>query len=267
MVSAATLRASAAPRARIASTRAGSARKASARPRICAELGLHPFEQHLLAVDAANAGGGTPGVHGRLLCLVREELVQRVDVALLRRPRIGPLDAGRIGRGPAQLVPDSLLRVGERDGVAQALRHLGLPVEAQDLRGGREQRLRLDERLAETGVEATDDLARQLEVLALVLTDGNARRAVEQDVRGLQHRIGEEPEVDVVGLVLRLVLELRHPLELAVRCHRRQDPAELGVLGHLRLDEQRRLVGIDAAGQELDGHGPRPAGISAGSYG
>ena len=87
---------------------------------------------------------------------------------------------------------------------------------------------------------------------------GHARRAVEQDVGGLQHRVGEQPGVDVVGVVLGLVLELRHAAELAERRHRRQRPGQLGVLGHGRLHEQRRAVGIDAAGQHVDRHLAHP---------
>ena len=131
------------------------------------------------------------------------------------------------------------------------------PSRPEDLRRRREQRLRLRERLAEARVEPAHDLARQLQVLALILADGNARRAVEQDVRGLQHRIREQAGVDVVGMMLGLVLELRHPLELAVRRHRRQHPRQLGVLGHRRLHEQRRAIGIDAAGEHVDRHRAR----------
>ena len=145
----------------------------------------------------------------------------------------------------------------ERDRVAEALRHLRLPVEPENLRRRREQRLRLGERVAEARVEPAHDLARQLEVLALIFADRHARRAVEQDVGRLQHRIGEEARVDVVGLMLRLVLELRHPAELAERRHRRQHPRQLGVFGHRRLHEQRRAIGIDAAREHVDRHRAR----------
>src|SRR6185312_10392027 len=85
------------------------------------EVALHPLEQPLLAVDAADARRGAAGVHGRLPLGVREELVQRVDVALLGRTGIAPLDPRRIGGRAAQLVPDLRFRLVERDGVADAL--------------------------------------------------------------------------------------------------------------------------------------------------
>ena len=65
-----------------------------------------------------------------------------------------------------------------------------------------EDRLRLGERLAVAGVERADDLARQLEVGRLVLADRHERRLVDDDVGGLQDRVGEQAVVDVVGLVL-----------------------------------------------------------------
>ena len=80
-------------------------------------------------------------------------------------------------------------------------------------------RARLGEGLAEAGVEAARDLARQLEVLRLVLADRHLARLVEQDVGRLQHRIGEQPGVDVVGVLLGLGLELGLPAELAHRGH------------------------------------------------
>jgi hypothetical protein len=52
--------------------------------------------------------------------------------------------------------------------------------------------LRLHQDLAEALVEATGDLPRQLDVLALVLADGDFVRLVGEHVRGLQHRVEEE---------------------------------------------------------------------------
>jgi hypothetical protein len=103
-------------------------------------------------------------------------------------------------------------------------------------------------------VELASDVARELEVLELILADGNQLRAIQQDVRGLEHRIVEQPDVDVLGLVLALVLELRHPRQLAEPGHRVEHPAELGVLGHHRLHEHDRALRIDAEREQLDHH-------------
>ena len=60
---------------------------------------------------------------------------------------------------------------------------------------------RHDERLAEALVEALRDVARELDVLALVVADRNDVGVVEQDVGRHQHRIGEEARRDEVLLL------------------------------------------------------------------
>ena len=97
--------------------------------------------------------------------------------------------------------------VGEDlDRVAERLAHLLGAVRAQDDGRLGEDRLRLRERLAVAGVEGAHDLAGQLQVRRLVLAHRHERRLVDDDVGGLQHGVGEQPEVDVVGLVARFSL-------------------------------------------------------------
>ena len=48
------------------------------------------------------------------------------------------------------------------------------------------------ERVAEAVVEAHRDVAGDLDVLALVVADGHLVGVVEQDVGGLQRRVGEQ---------------------------------------------------------------------------
>jgi len=86
-------------------------------------------------------------------------------------------------------------------------------------------------------------------MLPLVLADRNDVGAVEQDVAGHQHRVGEECSGDEV-LVLRFLLELRHPSELAVARHRRQQPSRLGMRGHMALDEHGRALRIEPRREE-----------------
>ena len=45
-------------------------------------------------------------------------------------------------------------------------------------------------------VKACGQFARELEVLGLVFADGDMRRVVQEDVGGLQDRVGEEAELD-----------------------------------------------------------------------
>jgi len=98
----------------------------------------------------------------------------------------------------------------------------------------------------------------------LIDPDRYERSLVEDDVSRLQNGIIEQTNVDVVGLLLRLVLELCHPPQLAEGRHRIQDPTEFGVLGHARLDEQDRALRIDPACKEISCHLQRTLGQNLG---
>src|SRR5689334_13227743 len=67
--------------------------------------------------------------------------------------------------------------------------------------------------LAEGAVELPHELAGELQVLDLVVPRRAELRAVGQAVGGHQHRVEEEPRVDVLRVLVGLVLELRHALE------------------------------------------------------
>ena len=115
-----------------------------------------------------------------------------------------------------------------------------------------------DERLAEAVVEADGDVAGDLDVLALVVADGHLVGVVQQDVRRLQRRVGEQPGGHELALPLgRLVLELRHPRQLAVADRALHHPRQLAVLGDVALHEHGGHVGVEADGEqhrgELDG--------------
>ncbi len=85
-------------------------------------------------------------------------------------------------------------------------------------------------------------------MLALVLADGYRVGLVEQDVRGLQDGVVEQPHVAAA-----LVLELGHPRRLAEPCEAGQDPSQLGVLGQVALREQAAPRGVDTHSEQL-GH-------------
>ena len=85
------------------------------------------------------------------------------------------------------------------------------PVEPHDPRRPREARLRLEEHGPEAMVEPAHGLARELEVLELVVADGDDGGLVEEDVRAHEHRVREEADA-TCSLPLALLLELRHPL-------------------------------------------------------
>ena len=91
-------------------------------------------------------------------------------------------------------------------------------------------------------VELLGDVARQLEVLLLVLADRHVRGAVGQDVGRHQDRIGVEADGRVLAVLAGLLLELRHAIEPAEPGHAIEDPGQLGVLEHLALVEEDALL-------------------------
>jgi len=106
----------------------------------------------------------------------------------------------------------------------------------------------------------TAEVAGQFEVLALVLADRHEVRPVEQDVGGLEDRVGEQPDArGTLAALGGLVLELGHPACLAEAGQALQHPAELGVRGDLALDEDRRAARVHPHGDQLRG-GPQAAG-------
>jgi hypothetical protein len=86
-------------------------------------------------------------------------------------------------------------------------------------------------------------------VLPLVVADRDDVGLVEQDVARHQHRVREEAGGDELALV-GLVLELRHPLQLAEARDRAEQPRRLRVRGDVALHEDRRALGVEAGGEE-----------------
>ena len=128
------------------------------------------------------------------------------------------------------------------------LRHLALGMLQVHDPGAdrRERRLRDDERVAEPAVEPDRDVARELDVLALVVADRDLGRVVQQDVGDHEHRVVEQPDAHRLdaGLALlgALVLELGHAAQLAEGGDAVEQPGELGVGADVALHEQQRAV-------------------------
>ena len=70
-------------------------------------------------------------------------------------------------------------------------------------------------------------------MLSLIVAHGHGVRLVNQDVRRLEDRIGEDPQV--LSGPIGLLLELSHSLQLPEPGECAEDPGKLDVLGHLRL--------------------------------
>ena len=87
-------------------------------------------------------------------------------------------------------------------------------------------------------VEPSRQIARQLQMLLLVVSDRDKVRVVQQNISGHQRRIHEQARADGI-FACRFILELRHPLQLA-HGKRRQQPAELRMLRYVGLHEHIR---------------------------
>ena len=93
-------------------------------------------------------------------------------------------------------------------------------------------------------------------MLPLVVADRDDVGLVEEDVAGHQHRVGKEAGGDEV-LALRLLLELRHPPQLAEARHGTEQPGGLGVRDDVALREHGRPVGVEPRREQHRGAGER----------
>src|SRR2546426_321337 len=214
----------------------------------------HVVSQHALAVETAPPRRPALLRHLRHGVGRREALMDREDVTDLRRAGIFAGLAGGIGNRRPELLPDRLGGLEQPDGVSQALRHLGLAVEAENAFRLGQQWLRLGkEAPAVARVPTPGNFAHQLEMLDLILTDGHETSFIEKYVSRLQHGVRQQSQSDAF-LALRLVFVLGLALELAERGYRREEPVELGVLGDVRLYEHDAFVGVQASRKQTHCH-------------
>ena len=97
-------------------------------------------------------------------------------------------------------------------------------------------------------------------MLLLIRAHGHHVGLVQQDIGGHEHRIGKQAGVDVVRVLGRLILELRHAAQLAHISEAVKNPGKLGVHGHMTLGVDDILLGIQAAGNIERGQLRRAAG-------
>ncbi len=104
-------------------------------------------------------------------------------------------------------------------------------------------------------------------MLLLILAHGDEVRLVEQDIGRHQRGIGKEAAVDVLGVFRAFVLELGHAAQLTEHRIAVEDPAELGVLVHVGLQEKGVLLRVETAGdilrQLLERTAPQRGGVVA----
>ena len=87
-------------------------------------------------------------------------------------------------------------------------------------------------------------------MLALVEPDGHYVGLVKEYIRRHQHGVVHKPHIDIIRMPARFILELRHTLHFADVSKGVQRPAQLCMAGHVRLDVQRALFGINSAGNK-----------------
>ena len=79
-----------------------------------------------------------------------------------------------------------------------------------------------------------------------------ALRERQHDLADALNGIIHQSGVDVVDVLLFFVFELRHSFEHTDRCDRVQKPHEFCMLGHLGLNENHRLLGVETGGEEVE---------------
>mmetsp|Transcript_14434 Transcript_14434/g.57521 ORF Transcript_14434/g.57521 Transcript_14434/m.57521 type:complete len:432 (+) Transcript_14434:1001-2296(+) len=230
----------------------------------------------LYGLQMRDDGVGEPGLEGpprqvtdlvqdRLSVEVGDGLVDVEQVGALGPLRVVPLEPREgVGLAALDLLGDDVGRVEEVDARRVEfgrLGHLrGAVRERHDARAVfDDERFGLAKHLAllafaKLVVEAARDVARQLQVLALVLADGHEPGLVQQDVGRHEHGVVEEADADVLALLDGLFLVLDHALEPVHRCRAVEQPGEFGVRRDVRLQEDGRLVGVDA-GRHVRGGG------------
>ena len=109
-------------------------------------------------------------------------------------------------------------------------------------------RVRQLEGIAVNAVKAGGDIPADLHVLLLVAAHRHKVRLIKQNIRRHQRGIGKQARVDIVRVLGRLVLELRHTAQLTEHGVAVQHPAKLGVGRNMGLHKQHVLLRVQTTG-------------------
>ena len=213
----------------------------------------------LLACDAAHGGRAAHG--GDVLGLAGVEglmvLEERAVVRIARRLHCDPVG---VRDGVAHLVPDFIGRVGQVDGVAKALAHLGVSVQTSQAGRRRELRLGHCDLCAIEFVEVAHQAACELHVGDLVLTYRYEVGVAECDVCALAHRVAEEAVGQLREVVAEVSIALAHAVASGLGLDRRVDQKvvdrrehgvedrQLGDRRDHRLLDEGHLLGVESGG-------------------
>ena len=218
---------------------------------------------NFLDLDITHRAGPIARLELRDFTLVRIELVEVGEdrVAFHRAGDVGA-DAVRIGVHAVHPLAHRGRVVAEEDRVAQRLAHFGLAI-------GARQRVPFHEvvghgkQLAVLVIEATRDLARDLDVRLVVLAHRHQMRLRQEDVGGLEHRIAQQPERDrllVHQRGARHLLDARQPRQPRHGHEIAQEQRQLIRLMDRRLEEDRGDRRVDAGAQVVQHHAARVIG-------
>lgn len=205
----------------------------------------------LFEVAVAAAAVLVVGDHLGVVGLAGEELVEGEDDGVLGG--LGFFDLGGVGLDFHDELPEGLFFAEDGEGVVVAFAHF-FAIESGDFGGaGADAGFGHDEGvLAVEVVNFSDEVAGDLEVLFLILTDGDDVGIVEEDVGGHEGGVGEEGVVR--GEAFRDFILIRMaPFEEAHGADGGEDPGEFVHGGDGALFEEDRFGGIESAGEEVDG--------------
>ena len=107
-------------------------------------------------------------------------------------------------------------------------------------------------------VELDGDITGNFEVLLLVLTHWNNMGAIEQDIGGHQHRIGEQTVIDSTGVTIGqlcdFVFVTMAPLQKAHGRHGGEQPRQFGVFRGIGLLPKDTTCRVQTAGHKIESH-------------
>ena len=210
--------------------------------------------EFFFGVAVAVASGAVSRRDFGLLVGIGEELDQGKDVVGIRI--FGIFEGRRVRDDTTDLFLECLAFVEEADGVTVALRHFA-SVEArhhrhviQDVgfRDGEDGGVG-----AKGAIEALGGITGDLDVLLLILPDRHERAAVDQNVGGLEDGIVEQPRVGREPL-RHLILVGDRFFELRDGGERVENPGQFVQLRHVALDEEVRLLRVEAEGEVGGGY-------------
>ena len=239
-------------------------------------------EEELLARAVAQAAALVVGLHFIQILVVRQELLEiavlaegiEIDeygvlVFVFLALGIG-IDAAevagvfniqveRVGKHTVDLLLEFLGRVGQVDAVAQRLGHLRLAVRAGQAETGAvvgQHNLGLHEGFAVDMIEAAYNFVGEFEHRLLVLADGHGGCLEQGDVGCLRDGIAEEAcgcaafklAHFQLGLDGRIALEALHADEVEIV------EGQFRQFGHGTLNEDVRLLGVEARREVVEGH-------------